>query len=206
MTTSDSAKTPTDAPVSDSPPWTRLALEAGPLLVFFITNRFFDIFIGTSVFVVATVVSLVLSRKLERRWPLMPLISCVFVVIFGALTVVMGDDLFIKLKPTVVNLLFASILLGGLGAGRLFLPLLMAGLFNLTDHGWRVLTLRWGLFFIFLAILNEVIWRNFSTDFWVGFKLWGMMPIALVFGALQMPLLLKHQIAEEDASAEGGEK
>lgn len=188
---------------ADAPPWTRLLLEAGPLIVFFVVNRFSGIMIGTAVFVVATLVSLVLSRKLENRWPLMPLISCFFVVLFGGMTLLLADDVWIKLKPTVVNLLFATILLGGLAAGRLFLPLLMSGLFDLTERGWRLLTLRWGLFFVVLAILNEVVWRNFSTDFWVGFKLWGLFPLALIFGAAQLPLLMKYQV---DGSAPGKEK
>lgn len=181
------------AGAEDAPPWTRLALEAGPLVAFFLTNRFFDIMVGTAVFVVATVISLVLSRRLENRWPMMPLISCFFVVLFGGMTLALSDDLWIKLKPTVVNLLFASILLGGLAAGRLFLPLLMGGLLSLTEKGWRLLTVRWGLFFILLAVLNEVVWRNFTTDFWVGFKLWGLFPLALVFGAAQIPLIMKYQ-------------
>ncbi len=192
MTVKDQAEN-AEAPVS---PFRRLAIEAGPLVVFFIANSAYDIMIGTAAFMVATAISLAVSLKVERRVPLMPLISSLFVLAFGGLTLALDDELFIKLKPTVVNLFFASALLGGLLTGRVFLKHLMGGILQLDDTGWRILSWRWTAFFVFLAILNEIVWRNFSTDTWVSFKVFGIMPISLVFGLLQVPVIQKHQLPE----------
>ncbi|MCU0733835.1 MAG: septation protein IspZ, partial [Hyphomonas sp.] len=119
-----------------------------------------------------------------------------FVIIFGGLTLWLEDELFIKLKPTIVNLIFASILLGGLRFGQSLLRHLFGEVFRLTDEGWRKLTLRWGLFFIALAILNEIVWRNFPTDTWVSFKVFGIMPLTMIFGIAQMGLLKAHELKE----------
>ena len=171
----------------------RLALEIGPLVAFFIANGRYGIFVGTAVFMVATAIAITISLHREKRLPLMPIISCGFVMLFGGLTLVLADDLFIKLKPTVVNLLFAAILLIGLAVGRHPLKILMGSVLELTAEGWRALTLRWGLFFIVLAAINEIVWRNFSTDFWVTFKLVGLMPLTIAFGLAQIPLIMRHQ-------------
>ncbi|MEO3432572.1 septation protein A [Inquilinus sp. CAU 1745] len=179
-------------------PLLRMALEAGPLVAFFIVNRMEGIMTGTAVFMVATLVSVALSYWLERRVPLMPLIGCGFVMVFGGLTLWLDDAIFIKIKPTVVNLLFAGILFGGLAFGRVFLKLLMGTVLNLTDEGWRLLTWRWAFFFIFLAILNEIVWRSLPTDAWVNFKVFGIMPLSIAFGAAQIPLIMKHTIEEEN--------
>lgn len=187
-----SAETATaDKPAAS--PYLRLAIEAGPLVVFFIANRMEGIMIGTAAFMVATLIAVGVSLKLEKRLPLMPLVSCFFVLLFGGLTLALDDALFIKIKPTVVNLLFASILFVGLATGRGFLKLLMGTMLELDDAGWRKLTLRWAVFFIVLAILNEVVWRSFSTDTWVNFKVFGLMPLTLVFAMAQVPLIMKHQ-------------
>jgi len=177
----------------DKGPFLRLALEAGPLLLFFIANQAAGIMPATAVFMVATVVAVVLSIRLEKRWPIMPMVGCVFVLIFGGLTLWLDDDLFIKLKPTVVNLLFAAILFAGLATGRNFLKLMMGTVFELTEQGWRILTWRWAVFFVVLAAINEVVWRSFSTEFWAGFKLFGILPLTLVFAMAQMPVLMRHQ-------------
>ncbi|MEM7442773.1 MAG: septation protein A [Pseudomonadota bacterium] len=179
----------------DAGAWRRMALEAGPLVVFFVVNQIWGIFVATGCFMVATVVSVALSIHLERRVPIMPLVSAVFVLLFGGLTLWLEDDLFIKIKPTVVNLLFASVLFAGLAAGRSYIKLIMGPVFQMTDAGWRTLTWRWSFFFLFLAIVNEIVWRNFSTEFWAGFKLFGIMPITLLFGAAQIPLLMRDQAA-----------
>lgn len=179
-------------------PLLRMALEAGPLVAFFIVNRMEGIMTGTAVFMVATLVSVALSYWLERRVPLMPLIGCGFVMVFGGLTLWLDDAIFIKIKPTVVNLLFAGILFGGLAFGRVFLKLLMGTVLNLTDEGWRLLTWRWAFFFIFLAILNEIVWRSLPTDAWVNFKVFGIMPLSIAFGAAQIPLIMKHTIEDEN--------
>ena len=190
--------------------WTRLTLEMGPLVVFFFANARAhallgidpaqNIFYATGAFMVATFLSLTISYALVRHLPVMPLVTAVFVLIFGGLTLYLQDELFIKLKPTLVNSLFAAALLGGLAFKRPLMKLLFDGVFHLTDTGWRQLTLRWGLYFIFLAIVNEVVWRNFSTDFWVSFKLFGIMPITMVFAMAQVPLLSRHQQPRERAS------
>lgn len=189
-------------------PILKLALELGPLLVFFFANsrgeqlsnmipffqRFGDqpIFVATAAFMIAISISLVVSYYLTRSLPVMPVVTGVVVLIFGGLTLYLQDELFIKLKPTIVNVLFGGVLLGGLAFGKSLLGYVFGEVFKLDDEGWRKLTLRWGLFFLGLAVLNEIIWRNFSTDFWVAFKVWGMMPISMVFTLSQMPLIMKH--------------
>lgn len=167
----------------------KLLVELGPLLLFFLVNSRAGIFWGTGVLIVATMVSIVASRVMFGKLAIMPLVSAFFVIVFGGLTLWLADDLFIKLKPTIVNLIFATILLGGLIFGHSLLRHLFGDVFKLTDEGWRLLTLRWGLFFVGLAILNEVVWRNFSTDTWVSFKVFGIMPLTMIFGLSQMGLL-----------------
>jgi len=178
-----------DKQAADRPaisPMLKLALEAGPLAVFFIVNARGDIFQATAFFMVAVVVALSVNYWLERRVPVLPLVSGFFVLIFGALTLWLNDDLFIKLKPTIVNLLFAAILFGGLAFGRSLLAMVLGPMLHLTESGWRRLTILWAVFFVVLALLNEIVWRNFSTDFWAGFKLFGIMPLTLVFSGLAL--------------------
>ncbi|MGH6859202.1 MAG: septation protein A, partial [Phyllobacterium sp.] len=124
--------------------------------------------------------------------PIMPLVSGIVVLIFGTLTLYLHNETFIKMKPTIVNALFGVILLGGLFFGKALLGYVFDSAFKLNAEGWRKLTLRWGIFFLFLAVLNEVVWRSFSTDFWVAFKVWGTMPITLLFTFSQMPLIMKY--------------
>jgi len=202
-------------------PWIKLAIEAGPLVVFFVVNgrdglpEFRNLWVpeggtlmaeqglfeATGAFMIATLVALVTGWVLERRLPVMPLVSGIFVVFFGGLTLVLADETFIKLKPTLVNTLFAVILFGGLLTGRSLLKPLFGAAVQLTDQGWQKLTLRWAFFFVLLAVLNEIVWRNFTTDFWVSFKLFGIMPLTFLFAAAQTPLFLREQI-EETAAAE----
>ena len=172
----------------------KLLVELGPLVVFFVGNSRFGIFAGTGAFMVATLVALAVSRALLGRIPTMPLVSGFFVLVFGGLTLWLQDDQFIKLKPTIVNALFAGILFTGLATGRSLLKIVFGDVFKLTEDGWRQLTIRWGLFFVFLAILNEVIWRSFSTDFWVSFKVFGTMPITMAFALAQVGLLKRHEL------------
>ncbi len=193
-------------------PLLKLSLELGPLMVFFFANsrgawlaeRFpalaelgGPIFIGTALFMAATVIALVASKILTGALPIMPMVSGVIVLIFGALTLYLKDDTFIKLKPTIINTLFGGALLAGLYFGKPLLGFVFGSAFKLDAEGWSILTLRWGLFFLFLAVVNEVVWRNFSTDFWVAFKVWGTMPMTLVFTLLQMPLIMKHTVEEK---------
>ncbi len=175
----------------------KMLLELGPIAVFFIVNSRSGIFYGTGAFMVATVVALVASQRLMGRIPVMPLVSGAFVLVFGSLTLILQDELFIKMKPTIVNGLFCGILLGGLVWGHALLKFVFGEVFNLTDEGWRKLTFRWALFFVFLALLNEVVWRWFSTDFWIGFKVWGVMPLTMVFAVAQIGLIKRYDAGGE---------
>lgn len=192
-------------------PVLKLVLELGPLMVFFFANTRGEwlaqkfpiltdfggpIFIATGLFMIATVIALAASWALVRTLPIMPLVSGAVVLVFGALTLYLQDDIFIKMKPTIVNGLFGAVLLGGLAFGKSLLGYVFDSAFRLDAEGWRKLTWRWGLFFLFLAVLNEVVWRNFSTDFWVAFKVWATIPITVLFTASQMPLIMRHSVEE----------
>lgn len=191
----------TDTAAQRAPnPWTKLAIELGPLLVFFFANARFGIFAATAAFMVAITVSLGLSWWLVRKLPTMPLVTAIFVLVFGGLTLWLQDELFIKLKPTVVNGLFAAILFGGLIMGRPLLKPLLDTVLPLDAGGWRKLTWRWAWFFVVLAGLNELVWRSFPTDVWVNFKVFGIMPLTVAFSLAQVPLIRRHALPE----AEGG--
>jgi len=177
-------------------------LELVPLLLFFLTYKMYGMMEATGVLIVATLVAVLIQYIRERTVPKMALVSCILLTIFGGLTLYLDDELFIKLKPTLVNLLFATILLGGLLFKKSLIKPILGHAFALPDHAWRTLTFRWGLLFIFLAVVNEIVWRNFSTDFWVGFKVFGMFPISLVFLLFQIPFLKKHIIEEEVEDAQ----
>ena len=152
---------------------------------------------------VAIVVALGVSYALTRHLPMMPLVTAVIVLIFGGLTLVLHDELFIKVKPTIIYLLFAGVLLGGLAFRKPLLGMVFDSVFNLTEEGWRKLTVRWAVFFLVLAVLNEIVWRTQTTDFWVSFKLFGVVPLTILFGALQVPLLTKYEVKTDTASATG---
>jgi intracellular septation protein len=171
----------------------KLAVEIGPLAVFFIVNARAGIFWGTGVFMAATIASLIASRILFGRIPVMPLVSGVCVMVFGGLTLWLQDDHFIKIKPTIVNSLFAGALFIGLFAGQSLLRIVFGEVFRLTDEGWRKLTLRWAFFFAFLAVLNEIMWRSFSTDTWVSFKVFAVMPLTMAFAVAQVGLLRQYE-------------
>jgi intracellular septation protein len=176
----------------------KTVLELAPLLVFFTVNLLTkNIILGTGVFMGATLVALIASRVLFGKVPVMPMVSGVLVLVFGGLTVWLDDALFIKLKPTIVNLMFASILFGGLLYGKSLLRYPLGEVFKLTDDGWRILTFRWAVFFVVLAVVNEIVWRNFSESFWIGFKFMGVMPITAVFGLAQLGLLKRHALHPE---------
>ncbi len=176
----------------------RFALDLGPLFVFFIAYRFVGIYAATGVFMVAVLVALVLDYVFERKLSPVPIMTAILVVIFGGLTLYLKNALFIKIKPTALYLLFGLTLLGGLYFNRLFLKYVLSIGFELPESAWRTLTLRYGIFFLVLAAANEVVWRNFSETFWVDYKVWGVMPIILLFSVSQAPLLLKHQTADKN--------
>lgn len=181
-------------------PLLKLALELGPLVVFFVANSRGNLFVATGAFMAATVVALSVSWFLTRRLPVMPLVSGAVVLVFGGLTLALQDELFIKLKPTIVNLLFAAALFVGVAMNKPLLAIVFDQAFDLTHRGWMKLSLRWAWFFVFLAAVNEVVWRTQTTDFWVAFKVWGIMPITMVFAMAQAPLLQRYSAG--DAAAE----
>lgn len=180
----------------------KLVLELGPLVIFFVVNARADIFAATAWFMGAMVISLVLSKIIMKRIAIMPLVTGVVVLVFGGLTLYLQDDTFIKMKPTIVNVLFGSVLLGGMAFGQSLLKYVFGEVYKLQERGWWLMTLRWGVFFFVLAILNEIVWRNFTTDQWVTFKVWGIMPLTLVFSMLQLPLLNKYAYISEPEPAE----
>jgi intracellular septation protein len=188
--------------MSDKPqinPLLKIALDLGPLVLFFIANSRLGIFGATAVFMAATVIALVAGYALTRHVPMMPLVSAIVVLVFGSLTLYLQDDTFIKLKPTIIYLLFGAVLLGGQFMGKPLLAMVFDQVFHLTQEGWRKLTMRWVFFFFALAILNEIVWRTQSTDTWVAFKVFGFVPLTFIFAALQYPLLQKYA-AKETAS------
>lgn len=177
-------------------PLVKILIEAGPLVAFFLSNWLAGIFWATGIFMAATAIALLLSWLLTRKLALMPLISAGFVAIFGVLTLWLHDETFIKVKVTLINALFGVILLGGLIFGQTFLKHVMGEAVKMTEEGWRALTIRWGIFFIFIALVNEVVWRMVSTDNWVNFKL-ALLPITLVFALSQAPMMTRHMIQDD---------
>ena len=186
-------------------PALKLALELGPLLLFFVAYSQFGILPATGVLMACVLVALFVTRSLTGHWPMMPLVTAVMILVFGGLTLLLNDATFIKLKATIVYSLFGVALLGGLAFGRPLLPVVLDSMLSLTESGWRKLTLRWGLFFFALAALNEVIWRTQSEAFWVKFKVFGFLPLTLAFALAQTPLILRHELkgpAKDETSAD----
>ena len=193
-------------------PLLKLVLEMGPLILFFFANarpalfmplvapllpemasgEKAGIFVATAVFMVAILASLAVSYALTRHLPVMAMVTAVIVVVFGGLTLVLHDETFIKMKPTIIYVMFAALLFGGLWFNKPLLAIVFDSVFDLTPEGWRKLTLRWAVFFLALAVLNEIVWRTQSTDVWVNFKVFGVMPMTFIFAALQYPLLQKY--------------
>ena len=170
----------------------KLAIELGPLLVFFGTNAAAGIYAGTAAFMAATLVSLLAAWFSYHKLPIMPIVSGVIVLVFGGLTLYLRDETFIKLKPTIVYTMFAALLVAGLLWKKPMLELLFGPVFTLTEEGWRKLTIRWALFFAAMAVVNELVWRNVSTDAWVSFKAFGFLPLTFLFAIAQVPLMQRH--------------
>ena len=194
----ETAKTPE----REGPPeWLQPALELGPLVVFFVANWKLGIYWATGVFMVAIAISVAASWVMLKRVPVMPLFTAIVVLVFGSLTLWLQDDTFIKLKPTITNVAFAVALWVGLAFDKPLLKYAFGTVFEMTKEGWRICTLRWSLFFLVLAALNEIVWRNFPTDTWVLFKVFGIFPLTFLFACAQLPLLKRYAI-EDGAKAE----
>jgi len=201
-------------------PWIKFLLEMGPLLLFFFANarpKIFEplvghvlpetilngssagLFTATVVLMAAVVAALIASFVMTKRLPIMPLVTAILVVVFGALTLYLQDDRFIKMKPTVLYLAFGSALFGGLIFNKPLLPVVLDNAINLTERGWRLLTVRWASFFFVLAVLNEIVWRTQSNDVWVIFKFPGTVILIFLFTFAQIPLIMKHELTEAAA-------
>ncbi|HEX3163467.1 MAG TPA: septation protein A [Pseudolabrys sp.] len=179
-------------------PTLKLVLDIGPLILFFAANAKFGIYAATGTFMAAVLIALAVSYVLTKHVAVMPLVTAAIVLVFGGLTLVLHDDLFIKLKPTIIYVLFGGTLLGGLAFDKPLLGMVFDSVFHLREEGWRKLTWRWALFFLALAVLNEIVWRTQTTDFWVSFKLFGVVPLTFLFAALQVPLLTKYSVDKKN--------
>ncbi|MET0904598.1 MAG: septation protein A [Tardiphaga sp.] len=188
-------------------PLFKLATELGPLIVFFVANAKFGLFAATGAFMVAIVAAMIASYVVVKHVPIMAIVTAFVVLVFGGLTLWLHDETFIKVKPTIIYSLFAVVLGGGLLFGRSFIAIMFDQVFNLTPEGWRARSLRWTVFFAAMAVLNEVIWRTQSTDFWVTFKAFGVIPLTMAFAVAQMPLVKRYSVAPaslaESAADEG---
>ena len=183
-----------------TPGWLRPVVEFGPIAAFFIAYSIADLFVATASIMVATALALALSYIMERRIPMMPLITAGIIGVFGGLTLWLQDETFIKMKPTIIQVIIGTVLYSGLLTKRLFLKSLMGAAWHITDEGWRVLTVRFALFFFLMGALNEVVWRTQSTDLWVNFKVFGLMGLTIVFILTQLPLLKRFAIEVNGAS------
>ena len=184
-------------PDEQSPRWLKPSTEYGPLAVFFAAYLLFGLIPATGALIVATLAALAVAWSVERRLPLMPLVTAIIVSIFGGLTIWLEDETFIKMKPTIVQALFAAVLLGGLAVRRPLLKPLLGAAWQMDDTGWRKLTFRFALFFLAMAALNELVWRTQTTDFWVTFKVFGIMTLTVLFAASQVFVLQRHALERE---------
>ncbi len=174
----------------------KLLIDIGPLAVFFIFYTRSGLQASILPFMVATVIAVLFSYILEKKIPIMPTVGAGIVLLFGGLTIYFDNDVFFKMKPTIINILFAVILYGGILINKPLLKYLLGAALKLEETGWKILTQRWIGFFIALAVLNEIVWRTQSTDVWVNFKVFGILPITFIFTMTQFPLIKKYQIED----------
>ena len=174
----------------------KLLIDIGPLAVFFIFYTRGDLKTAILPLMIATIIAVLFSYILEKKIPIMPTVGAVIILIFGGLTIYFDNETFFKMKPTIINLLFAGILYGGIILNKSLLRYLLGAALKLQDEGWDILTKRWIGFFIALAILNEIIWRTQTTDIWVNFKVFGILPITFIFTLTQFSTIKKYQIED----------
>ena len=174
----------------------KLLIDIGPLAIFFIFYTRSGLQEAILPLMIATVIAVIISYALERKIPIMATMGAGIVLIFGGLTIYFNDEIFIKMKPTIINAVFAIILYGGVLLKKPLLKYLLGAALKLEEEGWRILTQRWIAFFIALAVLNEIVWRTQTTDFWVNFKVFGILPITFIFTMTQFPLIKKYQVEE----------
>ena len=194
--------TTADKPKHKLNPLMKLALDVGPLVVFFVANARFEIFTATAIFMATVLAALAVSFALTRHLAIMPVVSLLIVLVFGSLTIALHDETFIKVKPTIIYLLFAATLYGGYLFNKPLLAIVFDSAFHLTEEGWRKLTLRWATFFLVMAAINELVWRTQTTQFWLGFKLVGAIPLTLLFAMLQYRLLMRYASDQPNPQAE----
>jgi intracellular septation protein len=181
-------------------PMLKLGLDLGPLVVFFFANGYRGIYFATGVLMVATLLALAVSYWLTRRLSIVPLATAAILLSFGALTIWLQDESFIKLKPTLVYIMFASILIAGLATGRPLFEYVLDGAFHMTHEGWKKLTWRWVFFFLFMATANEFVWRNFSTDVWIAIKTFVVIPVTVLFALAQTPMMMRYKAKPEPSA------
>ena len=174
----------------------KLLIDIGPLAVFFIFYSRGDLRSAIIPLMIATIIAVLFSYIMEKKIPIMPTVGAFIILVFGGLTIYFDNEVFFKMKPTIINLLFALILYGGVIVKKPLLKSLLGAAIKLEDEGWKILTQRWISFFIALAILNEIVWRTQSTDIWVNFKVFGILPITFIFTMTQFPLIKKYLIED----------
>ena len=177
----------------------KFVTDIGPLAIFFLFYYKNDknLIIAIPPLIVATLIAVLVIYMLEKKIPYVPIIGATLIAIFGGLTIIFKNPIFLYLKPTIINILFAIVLWGGkIFFKKNFLKVFFKGSIKLEDAGWEKLIYRWIGFFVFLAILNEIVWRTQSEEFWVNFKVWGLLPITFIFTAFQIGLINKHKLNE----------
>ena len=174
----------------------KLLIDIGPLAIFFVFYTRSDLKTAILPFIIATIIAVLFSYIIEKKIPIMPTVGAAIILIFGGLTIYFDNETFFKMKPTIINLLFAGILYGGIILNKSLLRYLLGAALKLQDEGWDILTKRWIGFFIALAILNEIIWRTQTTDIWVNFKVFGILPITFIFTLVQFSTIKKYQIED----------
>jgi intracellular septation protein len=174
----------------------KFLLEFAPILAFFVAYKLAGLPTATAILIILTLLSAALTYQREKRIPMMMLVTAAIVALFGGLTLWLEDETFIKMKPTIINLLFGAVLLGGVLMKKGFIGKILGESIPMTERGWLLLSRNYGVFFLCMAALNEYVWRNFSTDFWVNFKLFGLIGLTLLFAASQIPMMQKYQTEE----------